>query len=318
MNSIKQFIKKIPFVKSILAKRNLSMKAHLKKGGSLLQNAELQTINGMIEHLKKGGSLLQNADQKTRTHWGPRIKLVQDSSDNNKINHAPDAGTFNKEGNLIMHNGLLIDPLSYYNFPMLELLFLNRGVHEPQEEYVFQEVLKHMPENSVMLELGAYWSFYSMWFNSEIKNANNFMIEPEDIDSGKNNFELNNMKGDFTKAYILDNSNEVIDGTSTVCIDDFVRKKDIKFIDMLHSDIQGFEFKMLLGAETLLDKKQVGYIFISTHSNELHYQCMDHLESKGYKLVCSYDMNESYSSDGLIVFKNPDYKGLDTINISKR
>jgi hypothetical protein len=31
-------------------------------------------------------------------------------------------------------------------------------VHEPLEEYVFQEVLRTMPEAPMMLELGAYWA----------------------------------------------------------------------------------------------------------------------------------------------------------------
>jgi hypothetical protein len=318
MINIKELLKKIPFVKKILNERNKKMVEHLKKGEPLLKNTSLQTVNSMIAHLKKGESLLKNADQKTRDHWKPRIELVQESSDNSKINYVHKAGTFNENDNFIMHNGILISPLSYYNFPMLELLFLNNGVHEPQEEYVFQEVLKYIPDGAVMLELGAYWSFYSMWFNSEISKANNYLIEPEDINSGITNFELNKMKGDFTKAYISDKSSDTINGTATVCVDDFIDEKSIEFIDVLHSDIQGYEFKMLMGAEKVLDGKQVGYIFISTHSNELHYQCMKHLELKGYELVCSYDMDESFSWDGLIVFKNPDYEGVNTIDVSKR
>jgi hypothetical protein len=39
---------------------------------------------------------------------------------------------------------------------------LNRGVHEPLEEFVFQEVLKRLPEACAMIELGAYWGHYSM------------------------------------------------------------------------------------------------------------------------------------------------------------
>ena len=318
MIKIKRFLKKMPFVETLLAKRRDSMLKHVKKGQSTLKNANLQTIQDKINHLKKGESLLDNADKKTRLHWEFRIALAKESADNSKINHVSNAGTFSKDDNLIMHNGLLISPLSYYNFPMMELLFLNKGVHEPQEEYVFQEVLKYIPDGAVMLELGSYWSFYSMWFNSEVEKASNYLIEPEDIDSGITNFELNKMTGDFTKAYISDTSSDTVNGTPTVCVDDFIDRKKIEFVDILHSDIQGYEFKMLMGAEKLLNTKQVGYIFISTHSNEIHYQCMEHLKSKGYVLVCSYDMDESYSWDGLIVFKHPDYNGLDTIKVSKR
>ena len=318
MTKMKDFIKEVPFVKTILDKRREARRIQLQKQEASLNDANLQTIQGMVKHLQSGGSLLNNTDTKTKLHWESRIKLVKESSDNNKIKQVANAGTFNKDENLVMHNGLIIDPLSYYNFPMLELLFLNKGVHEPQEEFVFQEVLANIPDGAVMLELGAYWSFYSMWFNAEVDSAKNYMIEPEDIESGKTNFKLNKLNGDFTKAYISDNSNETINKTPTVCVDDFIDEKNIEFLDILHSDIQGYEYKMLQGAENLLNKKQVGYIFISTHSNEIHYQCMEHLKLKGYNLVCSYDMDESYSWDGLLVFKNPSYKGLETIDVSKR
>ncbi|MFT5984450.1 MAG: hypothetical protein ACI9RM_002915, partial [Ulvibacter sp.] len=107
MINIKKLLKKIPFVKSIVARRGDNMVQHLKKEGSLLEDANLQTRQGMIAHLKKGESLLENADQKTRDHWKPRIALVQESSDNGKINYVSNAGTFNEDDNLVMHNGLL-------------------------------------------------------------------------------------------------------------------------------------------------------------------------------------------------------------------
>ena len=46
-----------------------------------------------------------------------------------------------------------------------------------------------------MIELGSYWSFYTIWFNKVVKNAKNYCIEP-DIDNltiGKKNAELNNV-----------------------------------------------------------------------------------------------------------------------------
>jgi hypothetical protein len=273
-----------------------------------------------IKTLQENGSLLNTLSHKLEDHWKPRIQLILDSSDNEKILHTSKAGKFNDDNNLVMHNGLIIDPLSYYGLPMLEALFKNKGVHEPQEEYVFQEVLKEIPDSGVMIELGSYWSFYSMWFNLKVKNPTNYMIEPENIDSGIRNFNLNKMKGDFTKAYISDCSRKTKakGETPTICIDDFIREKNIEFVDILHSDIQGYEFLMLKGAEETLDKKNIGYIFVSTHSQDLHYKCLDYLKLKGYILVCSADLDESYSSDGLLVFKNPNYNGLETIDISKR
>ena len=39
-----------------------------------------------------------------------------------------------------MHNGLKIHLGSYYGPEGATQLIINKGVHEPQEEYVFQEV----------------------------------------------------------------------------------------------------------------------------------------------------------------------------------
>jgi hypothetical protein len=48
---------------------------------------------------------------------------------------------------------------------------LNRGVHEPLEEYVFQELLKNLPKTPLMIELGAYCGHYSMLVRLTPKNT---------------------------------------------------------------------------------------------------------------------------------------------------
>jgi hypothetical protein len=124
------------------------------------------------------------------SEWERRIKDVLDSSDNNKIQRVEEAGKV-KNGKQVMHNGLLINLGSYYGPEYAQMLVQSKGVHEPQEEYVFQEVLKYMPKGAKMLELGAYWSFYSMWFNQKVDDAVNIMVEPEDFNllQGKSNFQ---------------------------------------------------------------------------------------------------------------------------------
>ena len=97
-------------------------------------------------------------------YWENRINNVMSCGDNQHIPRHPDAGKI-VDCRLIMHNGVKIAPLSYYSAPMLKMLMLNRGVHEPQEERIFQDILRGIPEAGCMLELGAYWGFYSLWFN---------------------------------------------------------------------------------------------------------------------------------------------------------
>lgn len=237
--------------------------------------------------------------------WEERLKDTITCSDNRFIQRAGNAGNIIR-GKQIMHNGLKINLGSYYGPEVAKILFENKGVHEPQEERVFTEILKEMPDGATMIELGSFWSFYSMWFNQSVNNANNFMIEPSafNMQAGIGNFKLNNMKGNFTNAFIGKKSSNQ-DPTPTVCIDDFVNDKKISYINILHSDIQGFEHDMLLGAEKIIDEKKVGFIFVSTHSNEVHYKCLDFLKGKQFFIISNCDKDNTYSEDGLIVAHAP-------------
>lgn len=255
---------------------------------------------------------------KLSDHWKFRIDTVTKSDDNNFISRHPMAGTIRK-GRQIMHNGLEIYLGSYYGPEISILLKINKGVHEPQEERVFQEVLKTIPEGGLMIEMGAFWSFYSMWFQKEVSSAINYMIEPDEVNlgQGRRNFKLNNFKGHFTKAFVGSQSNYSNSG-NTICVDDFVRSNNIGFVDILHCDIQGFEMDMLHGATTLFNEKGVGYVFISTHSDILHDNCLKFLLERDFILIADCTPDQSYSEDGLIVVRAKYYSGIGPIEISKR
>lgn len=64
-----------------------------------------------------------------------------------------------------------------------------------------------------------------------------------------------------------------------------MEKHNINFINILHSDIQGAEYEMLLGAEKTFKDKKIGYIFISTHSNDVHNKCLEFLKNKEFKII---------------------------------
>jgi hypothetical protein len=122
--------------------------------------------------------------------WQKRINHVLESADNKFIPKVEDAGEI-RNGTQVMHNGLLIKLGSYYGPEYSKMLLLSKGVHEPQEERVFQEVLKAMPSGAIMLEMGVFWSFYSLWFQKEIKHAVNFMVEPDTFNLGQEKEILN-------------------------------------------------------------------------------------------------------------------------------
>jgi len=211
----------------------------------------------------------------------------------------------------VMHNGLLVLADGYYGSFTTQIIERLRGHHEPQEEKVFHEVLKVVPPGSAMLELGAYWAYYSLWFQHVIQGARNFMIEPQRdaLECGMRNFQLNGLRGDFTRAFVgrVSSNGWQQDGVpgqnaevGHVCVKDFARSKGLDSVGLLHADIQGSEYEMLCGCGDLLDQKRIGFVFLSSHSLKLHYQCLRYLARKGYWIIAEHTPKESYSEDGLI------------------
>jgi len=252
--------------------------------------------------------------------WEERINEVVICPDNKDIPRVANAGQVEK-GKQIMHNGLKINLGSYYGPEFVQMFYKNKGVHEPQEEKIFQEVLKVIPEGGTMIEMGAFWSFYSMWFNKDVKNAKNYMIEPDKVNlkCGTSNFKLNSMQGDFTHGFI-GKETASIDGTPVICIDDFVKEKGIEHIDMLHSDIQGFEHDMLLGSEKTIAANKVSFVFVSTHATPegVHQRCVEFLKKYNYSIIVDVDLDNTFSADGLIVAHSPLVEWSKNINISQK
>jgi len=254
-----------------------------------------------------------------QTDWEKRIEITCSSPDNLKIPRVENAGTYQGRS-IVMHNGVLIAPFSYYGEGIFNLLVRNRGVHEPQEEHVFQEVIKALPESPVMLELGSYWGFYSLWMLEERPRARCFLVEPEDfnLEAGKVNFRLNRRKGKFIRGFAGSLPEGCDESIPLIQVDDFLEKKGIRHLDMLHADIQGAEAEMLRRAEVSLSRKAIGFVFISTHWPEVHDECLKMLRGHNYSIVSQSTVEQSFSHDGLIVARSPLIKGPDYYPISLR
>jgi hypothetical protein len=157
-----------------------------------------------------------------------------------------------------------------------------------------------------------------MWFKKNRPNSTCYMIEPDLMNMlyGKRNFRFNKLKGKFINSFVGNENNK---GKEMITMDYFCEKQSIHFIDILHADIQGDELNMLNGCKKMLTEQNIGYLFISTHSNELHYSCLNILKNEyNYTVVASADMEETYSWDGVLIMKSPKYKGIESVDISKR
>jgi hypothetical protein len=238
-----------------------------------------------------------------------RFREILADPSNSHIPRVDNAGTL-QDGHVVMHNGLLVKANYYGDFS--RILTLNKGVHESQEERVFMEVLKHIQPGATMIELGAYWAFYSMWFQQQIQNATNIMIEPnrEYLQCGIDNFKLNGLKGRFFLGGI---------GPQGMNFNKFLSDHRIDYVDILHADIQGAELYLLGSIRDLLRMKKIGYFFISTHSQDLHTMCMEFLEDHDYVILASADFdNETYCFDGVLVARDKSKSGLEPIRLDVR
>jgi hypothetical protein len=187
-----------------------------------------------------------------------------------------------------------------------QLLVLNRGVHEPLEEFVFQELLKHVPPAPQMIELGAYWAHYSMWLKKVRPQAKSIMVEPDStcLAAGRSNFARNGFVGEFIQAAVSREAWQV---------DRFLEMRGLAHVDILHVDIQGYELEMMEGAQNALRNDRINYLFISTHSQQIHHEIIGRLKEFDYRVEVTSDFDyETTSYDGLVFASSPRAKALFT------
>ena len=287
----------------------------LYQARTLAYRALPPSAHGWLHRIKH--TLFTPADEKAG--WAERVETIQGAPDYEKIPRAPGAGEV-RGGFQTMHNGQRVLAGSYHGVAGQEMLRACRGVHEPQEETAFGEVIGQLPPGSVMIEAGAYWAFYSMWFAARVKDARCFCIEPDErnLAYGRANFEANGLRGSFHHGYLGQEPGQAEDGIEIVAIDAFLTEQKIGHVGMLHADIQGFELDLLQGARDALARHAVDWLFISTHSPELHRACRAFLASLGYHVALSVDLAESYSIDGILAAKAPGAPGPETITIARR
>jgi hypothetical protein len=259
------------------------------RGGYEIRRAETRRYGNPVR-LEKARSTIE------------RFREVISDPLNLLIARVPQAGFVDAAGCVVLHNGHRVPvsgPGAYYG-EFSELLVLNRGVHEPLEEYCFQTLLSRLqtPE-PVMIELGAYWAHYSMWLQQRFPGARCVMVEPSaaNLQCGRNNFARHGYQGEFIQAFV---------GATAFQIDRWRAERAIGHLDILHADIQGYEGEMLDGAEGTLSRAQADYVFISTHSETLHQAVVERLGRWSYRVEVSSGVDTHTTSwDGFVLASSP-------------
>lgn len=168
-----------------------------------------------------------------------------------------------------------------------------------EEIKIFEKICDDIQviKNPVMIEIGCFWSLWSLIFKNKFKNAKNILIDlsKRALDVGETNFKLNNFDYiSYHGGFFIENSgtfhNSSLDinylpekdhyyneslNEKNFCGEnlDFkyiLNSNNISQISLLHMDIQGSEQKFIeyLNQENYL--LNIENLIVCTHSVEIH------------------------------------------------
>jgi FkbM family methyltransferase len=252
-----------------------------------------------------------------------RAQLTASCRDTDAIPKVDNAGAVlsTPEGSVqVMHNGVLVREGCYYGDWMTEIIRNLRGHHEPQEEVVFHEIVELLAADTprpTMLELGAFWSYYSLWLLQRVPDARALLVEPDpnNLQVGKANLALNGRRAEILQAAVgsqpLPPRPFVCDSDSqsrlvpTESLSSLMTHFGASRLDLLLLDVQGAELDFLEGGRSVL-ADHVRFVMVSTHHHTIsgdpatHQRCLQLLTGLGAHILAEHTVAESFSGDGFI------------------
>ncbi len=237
------------------------------------------------------------------------------------IPKVPDAGSIVNWHGIdvqIMHNGLKVVAGGYHGDWTAHLIRGLQGHHEPQEEAVFYEAMRLVRHHSLIVELGAFWSYYSLWYLSAVPGSRAICVEPDPshLAIGLQNAELNQMthRMQFREAWVgLEALSELTLASASgepltrpcLNLESVIDLAGGQVIEMLHLDVQGAELPLLRSADRIASR--IRFVMASTHHSSIsgspttHWDCLDVLRRLGAHILVEHSVQESFSGDGLIL-----------------
>jgi FkbM family methyltransferase len=267
-----------------------------------------------------------------------RIDMAARCRDCDILPKAPDAGEVVTEADgirvQITHNGLRMTADGHSGAWMTELIARCHGHHEPQEERAFHEIVRRMPPAATMIELGAWWSFYTLWFLKDAPDRVAVALEPdpEHMAVGQVNAARNGLAPRFVTGFaggteapsapFMTEAGHRIE-IPRLTVPGLMAANGIEVLDLLHCDAQGVELDVLRSSAALLQEGRIRTLVISTHHQTIsgdpltHQRCLALVEECGGAVIAEHDVHESFSGDGLIAARfGPDQAGWPVIPLS--
>lgn len=259
-------------------------------------------------------------------HERRRIEQTVACTDTAAIPKVPGAGRIQERDDgtrvQLMHNGVLVEAGGYYGDWMSEIIERLHGHHEPQEELAFHHVVQRLAADTpapVMIELGSFWGYYSLWVKEVLPEARSILVEPDPayLDVGRRNFALNGMDGQFIQGAVgpvhgavepfTCESDGVTRDVPRVTVDGLLNQEQLPRLDLLLCDTQGAELTAIEGAAHALTDGRLRFLVVSTHHHSIsgdpriHDRCLELLRWRGAHIIAEHTVYESCSGDGLIV-----------------
>lgn len=271
-------------------------------------------------------------------HMIRRIEITASCRDCDDVPKVADAGRVVSENGQryqIMHNGLRVEADNYCGAWLTELVRRLRGHHEPQEERVFHELLEYCRPGSTMVELGAGWSFYSLWYAHRIADARLVCVEPDprNLQVGQSNFRANGYQAEYVRAsvgrrmhpgrkFLCESGARLV--TPEICVDGLLESERIEQVELLLADVQGAELAMLQGAERAITTGRLRFVLVATHHHTIsgdplmHQKCLAWIKHHGGHVLAAFSVYEGFSGDGFIAVSfRPEDAALPAIPISR-
>ena len=251
-----------------------------------------------------------------------RVRMTISCRDCDAIPKVPGAGrVIDRAGERIqiMHNGIAVLADAYYGAWMTEVIAGLAGHHEPQEEAIFHALTDVFRPQSHMIELGAFWSYYALWFLTAVAGSRAVCVEPDPahLAVGQRNAAFNGLEGrvTFVNAWAGGvSANAVARPVETtgvplalpqVDVSAVLDQHQLDTVDLLHIDTQGAEVGLIRSIRG--HQARVRFVMVSTHHQTIsgsattHRDCLDAIAELGGHVLTAHDIDESFSGDGLIV-----------------
>jgi FkbM family methyltransferase len=253
---------------------------------------------------------------------GRRMAMTLRCRDSDPIPKVPRAGeVIEHDGRRVqvMHEGTLVEAGGYCGDWMEQIIRGLKGHHEPQEELVFHHLVRHCRPGTTIVEVGAFWAYYTNWYLGAVAGSNAVCVEPDvnNMACGERNLVLNGRSATWINACVGREHAAAVtirresDGADVTVpchsMDSLLDSIGRRPVEMLHIDCQGGELPLLESCGRAVREGLLRFVVVSTHhasisgSPSTHQDCLRQLETLGATILCEHTVEESFSGDGLIV-----------------